>query len=143
MTSHLRVGGPRYVKVKTVVDARIWATALASGLLDPNATPQGEDVYAGIEAKIRAFFDPTRGGPDGRGWEIGQSVAIAELYKAIAPPEDIGYIAAVTVEPDGVLYGGPRPFPSASTTAGAWLRVADFELVCFGSLSVPRRGLVA
>jgi predicted phage baseplate assembly protein len=142
VTSHLRVGGPRYLKVKTVVDARVWATALASGLIDPNAALPGEDVYAGIEARIRSFFHPTRGGLEGRGWEIGQSVHVADLYKAIQPPEDVGYIAGVTIEPDGVLYGGPRPFPSASTTAGAWLRVADFELVCFGSLSVPRHGLV-
>ena len=143
VTSHLHVTGPRYLKVKAVVDARVWATAQASGLIDPNATPPGEDVYAGIEAKIRAFFHPTRGGPAGTGWQIGESVHIAELYQAIAPPEEIGYIAEVTLEPDGVLYSGQRPFPSTGTTGSAWLRVADYELVCAGTPSVPRHALVS
>ena len=49
---------------------------------------------------IRAFLHPTRGGPDGAGWQVGQPVFTSDLFRAIMPAEDIGYIATLQVAAD-------------------------------------------
>jgi predicted phage baseplate assembly protein len=141
VTARLLVIGPRYLPVKVVVNAAAWERAIAAGLITHE-----NDVKAAIETKLEAFLHPVRGGPDGRGWQVGQHAFIADLFKAIMPSQEVGFISTLTLEAETPAYHDPplgpggawlpseRPFSLA--TPGAWVRVADYELVCYGLGSV-------
>ena len=69
-----------------------------------------------------------RGGPDGTGWRIGQQVFSSDVFRAIKPDDDVGYVASVQVVAGTPDPPGDRPFNPPSP--GASVRVADYELVC-------------
>ncbi len=125
LTASLNVTGPKYVPVVVAISAAAWATAVTSGLI---ASPT--DMQTTIENKIALFFHPVVGGSNGTGWQAGQNAYIGDLYQFIAPPENVGYISQLTIVAGTALYG-TRPFIAAP--AGAWVQVADFETVCYGS----------
>ena len=133
----LQVVGPRYLPVMVQADVVIWQQAAATGI-----TP--DDVKADTLKKIAAFLHPTNGGPDGNGWQVAQNIYTSDLFRAIMPSQDLGYIANLQVKPDTPLYHYPPLNPtgtdtnySASTERpfalsgfGASVRVADYELLC-------------
>ncbi|SNS15149.1 putative baseplate assembly protein [Geodermatophilus saharensis] len=137
LTAHLDVVGPRYLPVLVQVTVRIWPQARSAGV-DP------EKVKARIRERITAFLHPTQGGPAGQGWQVGQHVFSSDLFRAIMPPDDIGFIATLGIRPGVPLYHLPplnpggtptnfnadleRPFPLSDF--GATVQVADYELVC-------------
>ncbi|MGW3347192.1 putative baseplate assembly protein [Nonomuraea rubra] len=134
LTARLEVVPPRYLPVIVNVEIVIWRQAL-------NAGADRATIEAGTRARIKAFLHPTRGGPDGTGWQVGDPVFTSDLFRALMPPQDIGYISALQVKPDTPAYhfppmgpGGPyrgdieRPF--ALSGFGASVRLADYELVC-------------
>ncbi len=125
LTASLTVTGPKYVPVTVNISASAWASAISSGLI-ASAT----DMQTAIENQIQLYFHPVVGGLNGTGWQAGQNVYIADLYQFIMPPENVGYISELTIVAAPALYG-TRPF--VASPAGAWVRVADFETVCFGS----------
>jgi predicted phage baseplate assembly protein len=128
LTALLNVTGPRYLPIEVAVSAAPWQSAINSGLI---SSPS--DVQTYIEERITLYFHPVVGGADGTGWRVGQNVYIADLYKSIMPPENVGFISEVTVQAGTPLYVGGRPF--AAGPAGAWVRLADYELVCLGSVN--------
>ncbi|MFE6922876.1 putative baseplate assembly protein [Nocardia sp. NPDC057663] len=137
LTAALTVVGPRYLPVKVAVTLNVWQHALNAGA--DEATLQTDTV-----SRIDAYLHPTRGGPDGRGWECGQPVFASDLFRAIMPPENLAYIGALQLQADIPDYHFPplnpvgtianwnptaeRPFPLSPL--GASVRVADYELVC-------------
>ncbi len=134
LTARLRVTGPRYLPVRVTADMYVWQSAIAGGLLDP--TLNGADAYAALVQRIQRFLHPVTGGADGTGFEVGQSLFIAELFNAIKPDGDIGYLALIAVEAQTPAYSPTaRPFPLSPL--GAWVRAADYELICYGSHNVP------
>jgi predicted phage baseplate assembly protein len=142
LTAHLQVIGPRYLPVIVSVGLVVWQEAIDAGADEAKVKADTLDL-------IRAFLHPTRGGPDGTGWLVGQPVFTSDLFRAIMPAEDIGYISTLQVGADIPAYHFPplntqgtrpnyndateRPFPilqSGQTRLGASVRVADYELVC-------------
>jgi len=129
VTAQLRVTGPRYLPVLVNVAAFVWQKAINAGLI--SGAPA---LHDSILSAINAFLHPLTGNLDGNGWEVGASVFIADLFKAIMPPENLGFISALTLAADTPPYFGPgpvagqRPFPLA--TPGVWVQLADYELVC-------------
>ncbi|WP_035845060.1 putative baseplate assembly protein [Kitasatospora azatica] len=137
VTCALTVLEPRYLPIIAEVDLVIWQHAINAGA-DPDA------IVADTRARVVAFLHPTRGGPDGTGWQVGQAVYTSDLFQAVMPSQDLGYIAGLTVKADIPLYHFPplnpagtaanfndlleRPFHLES--AGASVRLADYELVC-------------
>jgi hypothetical protein len=137
LTAHLQVLGPRYLPVIVSVALVVWQEALQAGALQAKVEDDTLD-------QIRAFLHPTRGGPSGTGWQVGQPVFTSDLFRAIMPLEDLGYISTLQVRPDIPAYHLPplnpngtvsnfnpaleRPFPLSGF--GASVRVADYELVC-------------
>jgi hypothetical protein len=137
LTAHLEVTGPRYLPVVVRVDVVVWQHAIDAG-----ATL--EQVRADTRAAIGRFLHPTRGGSRQEGWQVGESVLSSDLFRAIQPPPDLGYISSLLVRPDIPAYHFPplnpggtpgnydhareRPFPLSPF--GASVRVADYELVC-------------
>lgn len=142
LTAALAVGGPRYLPVKVTIDAYVWQRAI-----DEGRVAGVNQVYMDIADKVRRFLDPVRGGEDGEGWQVGQSAFIADVYAAVMPDEEVGYISSLTLEaqvpvyhdpplgPGGVWDPDERPFSLSS--AGAWVRVADYETACFGAVELP------
>ena len=131
VTASLMVTGPRYLPVNVIISASPWQSAQSSGLL---SSPADLQVY--IENQISLYLHPVVGGLEGNGWQVGQNVYIADLYKAIMPPESMGFISQLAVQAGTPLYGGSRPpqFVPAPA-AGSWVRVADYELVCLGQIT--------
>jgi hypothetical protein len=97
------------------------------------------------------FLHPTCGGPAGRGWQVGQHVVASDLFRAIVPPQDIGYVSELLIRPCVPPYfhsaptatddctpqsprahAGKRPF-DLPNDFGSSVRVADYELVCAAS----------
>jgi Baseplate J-like protein len=126
LTVRLFVHRPRYLPIVTEVSVRVWREAVRAGV-------DVTQVHDDVERKIGAFLHPTRGGPDGRGWQVGQPVFSSDLFRAVMPPETVGYIEQISVAPGTPAYPGGRPFPQPP---GASVQVADYELVCAGPATV-------
>ncbi|MCX4545583.1 putative baseplate assembly protein [Streptomyces sp. NBC_01565] len=127
LTVRLFVHGPRYLPIIAQVTVVVWREAALAGV-------DTAEVEAEVRRKITEFLHPTRGGPAGRGWEVGQQVFGSDLFRAVMPPEDVGYIEQISVAPGPPAYPGGRPF--ASPQPGASVQVADYELVCAGTATV-------
>jgi predicted phage baseplate assembly protein len=135
LTARLQVTGPRYLQVVVTATLGVWQSAIDGGLTTVAA------ASLELERRIRRFLHPVHGGPDGRGWQVGQHVLIADLYRAVMPSDDIGYISyiALTAEQPPIYHlppvgkGGawtPGKRPFALALAATAVRVADYELVC-------------
>ena len=137
LTAHLAVLGPRYLPISVDMTIVMWQQAIEAGA---NETKVHDDTLE----KIMAFLHPTRGGPQGNGWQPGQPVFVSDLFRAIMPPEDIGYISTLQIKAETPVFpfplldreGAPRTFdpardrPFLLSSLGASVRVTDYELVC-------------
>ena len=120
LAAALEVHGPRYLPIVVTVQLSMWPGAKDAGA-------QEDVVEAELRSRVQQFLHPTRGGPAGTGWTVGQPVFSSDLFRAIMPPADVGYLSALQVAPALPAYPGERPFPGP---AGASVRLADYELVC-------------
>lgn len=134
LTARLEVVAPRYLPVIVSVTIQVWQEALAAGA-------DTGTIESDTRARIQTFLHPTRGGPAGTGWQVGEPVFTSDLFRALMPAEDIGFISTLQMKPDIPAYHFPpqgpggafnadveRPFPLSDF--GASVRVADYELVC-------------
>jgi len=132
LTAHLRVVGPAYLPVKVKVEAIVWQRAIDNGKVkDENA------VVTTLKSKLTRFLHPVHGGLDGKGWQIGQHVFIADLLNYIMLAEDVGFISKLELGADQPVYRTADPLfidfhgrPFSPAAAGASVRVADYELIC-------------
>jgi predicted phage baseplate assembly protein len=135
VTAQLNVTRPRYLPINVTIAASAWLSAIKSGLI-----ASASDVKTYIDDKLALFFHPVVGGINSTGWQVGQSVYLGDLYKAIMPPETIGFISQLSIQPGLPLYGGGRPpgypIPPAAVW-GASVQLADYELVCLGQVNFP------
>jgi hypothetical protein len=122
LTANLAVLGPRYLPVIVTVNVVVWQQAIDAGA-------DQAKVQADTLKLINAFLHPTRGGPSGAGWQVGQPVFTSDLFQAIMPAPDLGYISALQVRPDAPAYS-PQDRPFDQPDFAASVRVADYELVC-------------
>ena len=132
LTAHLMVTGPRYLPIIVAVNVVVWQSMTNPTVL----ITLPDDTLK----KIMQVLHPTRGGQNGTGWQVGQSVFVTDLFKAIQPSPDIGYISTLTIWADIPAYhlgpGGSfnppveRPYPIPIHPGGASVRLADYELVC-------------
>ena len=122
LLSQVEVTGPRYLPVVVTAELRLW----------PRGSPAEQDdlkkkVAADTLKNIADFLHPVHGGPEGKGWRIGQPVFSSDVFRAIKPEDDVGYVASVQVDAGTPDYTGGRP---QTGKTGASVRLADFELVC-------------
>lgn len=144
LTTHLHVTGARYLPIRVVVDARIFQRAIDEGRIASAA-----QEYEDIARRVEEFFHPVHGGRGGRGWDVGQSVFLADVYQAVKPRDEVGYIASLQLEPETPAYHEPplgpggvwnaNERPDALSDPGPLVRVVDYELICFGSSQIPRK----
>ncbi|MEU6716714.1 baseplate J/gp47 family protein [Nonomuraea sp. NPDC046802] len=145
VTADLTVTGPRYLPIEVTADVRVFKRAR-----DMHLTSGLAEVKEQIKQRVAAFLHPVRGGPGGNGWQVGQSLYLPDVYQAVRPRDDIGYLAdlrlrpatpppyhAPPIGPGGEWRGDThRPFPLPSAFAPQ-VKVADYELICFsGSCEV-------
>lgn len=138
----LHVTGPRYVRIMVRAEVEVFTTAIDEG------RAVLEDVQAERGRAIREFLHPVHGGRDGRGWQVGESVYTTDLYRAIQPPADIGYVTVLDLAPEELVYGvegeddeHQRPIKAVLGEAGLanQVRLADYELVSCGTVTVTAR----
>ena len=137
LTASLIVVGPRYLPVMVTAQLNVWKQAVNAGI-------DQTQVKSDTETRINAYLHPTRGGPDGTGWQAGQPVFASDLFRAIMPPENVAYIGSLALSANIPLYHFP-PFKADGTEANwdaakerpfdltekaASVRVADYETVC-------------
>jgi predicted phage baseplate assembly protein len=137
LTANLAVLGPRYMPVIVTVDLVVWQQAIDAGA-------DKDKVHDDTLDLIATFLHPTEGGPSGSGWTVGQAVFTSDLFQAIMPAEDLGYISNLQVRPDIPAYHYPPINPAGTdgnyspllerpfglSPFGASVRLADYELVC-------------
>ncbi len=142
LTARLEVVAPRYLPVIVNVEIMVWQEALDAGA-DRAA------IEAETRARIQKFFHPTSGGPEGKGWEVGAPVFTSDVFQALMPTKDLGFISVLQVKPDtpvyhfpplgpGGAYKGDVERPFALSTFGASVRLADYELVCAAADAVQQ-----
>ena len=93
LTASLIVVGPRYLPVKVTAQLNVWKQAINAGI-------DQTQVKSDTETRINAYLHPTRGGPDGTGWQAGQPVFASDLFRAIMPPENVAYIGSLALSAD-------------------------------------------
>jgi len=133
----LQVVGPRYLPISVQAQVVIWQQAAAAGATI--ASVQSDTLQ-----RIAAFLHPARGAPGDTGWQVGQAVYVSDLFQAIMPDPDVGYISTLQVRPAIPAYHYPPLNPSGTDTNfnaalerpfglsayGASVRLADYEVVC-------------
>ncbi|GAB61448.1 MAG: hypothetical protein DWB56_05000 [Candidatus Jettenia sp.] len=131
ISAHLLVTGPRYLPIKVVVTIKVWKSAIDNGLIENPAIYRDSKV----DELIR-FLHPTRGKIDGSGWEIGEYIYVNQVFAAIQPPVEIGFIDTIRLEatdPDYFPHNETdRPPGYNAHGKGSWILVADYEMVCYG-----------
>lgn len=117
----LLVSGPYYLPINVTGKVFVWSAA------------DKDSVEADIDKRLRTYLHPVLGGPNGSGWKVGQSVFIADLFKAITPPDNLGFISELTLSPGDPLYSGTRPTPpTLPASTNVLVSLADYELACYG-----------
>jgi predicted phage baseplate assembly protein len=133
-TVHLHVHGPRYLPIRVIAKVNVWSSAIRDELVkDP------ETYRETIITKLQGFLHPTRGKQDGSGWEVGESVYVNQIFAAIQPPPEVGFIASITLEAADPDYGPGippnRPEEVIDHRRGTWVQIADYEMVCYGGVN--------
>jgi hypothetical protein len=80
-------------------------------------------IRSEIQQLLFNFFHPVTGGPEGKGWEIGQDLFEPDVFKAISALPDIGYVADLDLQKNG------------ETVTGIRLEIQDHELICASELN--------
>lgn len=104
----LKIIAPIYVPVAVVVDVAIRPLQLGE---DENELK--DNLRETIKHRVIGFLHPVLGGPNGKGWEIGQGISLIELYPVV---EGV----------DGVLFINSMSFIGG----GVQIQVAEHELIC-------------
>jgi len=78
--NHVHVTGPWYLKISVSMDVFI-----------PSIDAAGE-VERKVNKKLRAFFHPLTGGPEGKGWDFGRDVSVSDLYAIIEKIQGVDHI---------------------------------------------------
>jgi len=137
--SMLAVIGPRYLPVNVVLDVVTLKRAIDKKLVQPG------QLAAQVAAAVRRFLHPINGNVDHKGWQVGESVKVADLIRAVAPRPDLGSISNVVINPAIPQYHFPPLNPGGTATnyvefsergfthviGAPELLVAEFELACW------------
>lgn len=83
ITTRIHAVGPRYVSVN------------AEAFIIAKPQTERTSAAARIAGRIRAFFDPIDGGPDGLGWPAGRALYRSEFYKLLEDDPDVDHVDRV------------------------------------------------
>jgi hypothetical protein len=84
LTTHVHVVVPRYVKLTVRIRVVI------------NGDATAEEARKQVVERLQGFWDPLKGGIDGKGWPFGRSVYLSEIYQCLGSAPGVNYVARVT-----------------------------------------------
>lgn len=90
VTTRLRVIGPDYKKVKL----EVWISLKENVLNETTRT----NIKDEIRKSIKAYFDPIKGGQDGKGWPLGRDVYRSEIFKLLEGIEGVDHGVNVKIK---------------------------------------------
>lgn len=117
LTTRLHVAAPTYLKVVVNMVAHVFA--------DQNTAR----IEGQIKDRLDAYFHPLSGGFDGRGWPLGQSVYVSDLYADLDAIEGVDYVAPNNQQPELTSVPTGREIREDSRVIG--LQLKPHELVWF------------
>ncbi len=88
LTLKIAVTGPSYHDIPVKIEL-----TTKEGLVDPD-----NKVYDQVNASLSGFVHPLTGGPDGKGYPIGRTLHLSELYYLIKKVPGIDHIESVTLD---------------------------------------------
>ena len=124
LTTHLNITSPRYVPIRVEANVQLWERVTLRGLTNEAQFTQQ------LQDKIKLFLHPLLGGMAGQGWEIGQDVTVASLFEFIQPDSAVGFISQLQMRTMLPPNTPVRPNQDEGNRLSAWVRIADYEIVC-------------
>ncbi len=107
----LRVEGPTYEAIDLEIDI----------VLEPSWRPRFAEARAEIEKRLRRFIHPIDGMLDKKGWEMGRTLHLSELYYCLEQVEHVDHVRSVRFRRSGSqswsdtkISVGERSFPCFS-----------------------------
>ena len=102
-----------------------------SPFLDLNDQAFLNDLKGQLLDRVRKYLHPLFGGPDGEGWDVGQSLFVSGLFAVIQPlVGDAGLIEGLSVAPDVPRSQAEQNLIKINMSASVGLPLLDYELVC-------------
>ncbi|HEX8070861.1 MAG TPA: baseplate J/gp47 family protein [Pyrinomonadaceae bacterium] len=89
VATRVNVVGPRYFEI---------GVRLTVVLMPDTVRLGDEQISAPITSAFLRFFDPLKGGADGRGWPFGRNVYVSEIYELLDELPGVDYVTK-TVDP--------------------------------------------
>jgi hypothetical protein len=72
---------------------------------------------------LAEFLSPLRGGPDGEGWDLGRSVFLSDVARALAGVGGVDYVTDLSLSVDGVLSANEVAVPPDRIVAPGQIRL--------------------
>jgi hypothetical protein len=88
---HVYVTGPEYLEID--IEATI----------APVNIDEAGEVEGRARSALAAFFNPLRGGPEGRGWALGRDVFLSDVASILERVEGVDYVKELFLLLDGAL----------------------------------------
>jgi hypothetical protein len=132
LSTRLHVTYPRYLPIDVTVSVTIWQQPTPSGPISP-----ADEEVKRIRNLINQFLHPLWGGPNGEGWEVGQSFAVSGLLEFMQPSPQVGFISKISISAGPPIYGPdiPTTRPRVSQS-DVWVQLADYEIICSGTHTI-------
>lgn len=127
LTTRLHVVEPRYVQLSVKATLQLKPGALEKALAGGPREKQPKGVTELAVEALNNFFDPLRGGPDGRGWPFGRSIYVSEVYALIDNLPGVDYVSALKLD----LSVEPRKGEKKGDQGAARQKAKDGELYAF------------
>ena len=124
ITTALAVLAPHYLQVQVTLTVKMFPGPR-------NDQAFLDDLKVRLLGRVRDYLHPLLGGPNGDGWDIGQSVFVSGLFVVVQPLiEDAGLIEELSVQPDVPRSPAEQSLITSAIKPGVGLRLLDYELVC-------------
>jgi hypothetical protein len=73
-------------------------TVTATVIVPETVAASEEEIKGKINCILERFFHPISGGPEGKGWEIGQDVLLPQVFDLIQAVEEVRLIQSLDIE---------------------------------------------
>ena len=93
VSTRIRVIGPVYQPVSVVAE------------IVPRRPEDAGAIEINVRGRLDAFLHPLRGGRDGRGWQVGQSVPLSQIASLIEATDGVDYARDVSLQVHGARHG--------------------------------------
>lgn len=99
--------------------------------VDATVVPQDPANAGTVEQDVRAalatFFHPLRGGPNGRGWDLGRDVYISDVAALLENVPGVDYVQELAMLLDGALQGDRVAVGAERMVVGGEFRIKMIE----------------